>query len=452
MFLKIKNTHNIGGTVEAPPSKSYSHRAIIISSFTEGTSKIYNPLISEDTEASIKACKCLGAKIKYIKNEDKNYLEITGTEKIENFSKKPIDLKNSGTTLRVMTSIAGLSKNKVLLTGDSSLKNRPMETFLNALKPLGIKVKSLKNNGKPPIVIESGLVGGKTSIEGNVSSQFISSILMSGAITKNGVELEVTGEFVSRPYIKMTLDVMEKFGVYVEVKSSENEYLESENNGNDSMETTSFIVKPQKYHKTEFRVEGDYTSASYILSAIAILGGEVTIKNLFKESKQGDKLILDILKNMGADIIVKEDYVKLTSNGKLNGIDINLSNAPDLLPTVAVLGSLAKGNTKITGVKHGRFKETDRIKMCVSELRALKCDVKEYDNGMEIIGGVNSGIVDSHKDHRLAMAFSLIGLKYEVLVENGEVFNVSFPNFIEAMSEIGVDFELHKNKLLKTTN
>ncbi|MDR1820045.1 MAG: 3-phosphoshikimate 1-carboxyvinyltransferase, partial [Methanobrevibacter sp.] len=309
MFLKIKNTHNIGGTVEAPPSKSYSHRAIIIASFTKGTSKIYNPLISEDIEASIKACKCLGAKIKYIKNEDKNYLEITGTEKIENFSKKPIDLKNSGTTLRVMTSIAGLSKNKVLLTGDNSLKNRPMKTFLNALRPLGIKVKSLKNNGKPPIVIESGLVGGKTSIEGNISSQFISSILMSGAITKNGVKLEVTGEFVSKSYTKMTIDVMEKFGVYVEVKSSENEYLESENN-NDNIETTSFIVKPQKYHKTDFRVEGDYTSASYILSAIAILGGEVTIKNLFKESKQGDKLILDILTKMGAEITVKEDHVK----------------------------------------------------------------------------------------------------------------------------------------------
>jgi 3-phosphoshikimate 1-carboxyvinyltransferase len=444
VFLKVKNIDNIGGTVEAPPSKSYSHRAIIISSFANGVSRIFNPLISEDTEASIKVCKCLGANIEYIKNEDNNYLKIIGTEKIENLSKKPIDLKNSGTTLRIMTSIAGLSKNKVLLTGDNSLKNRPMEIFLNALKPLGINIKSMKGNGKPPIIVESGFIGGKTSIEGNVSSQFISSILISGAISKNGVELEIKGDFVSKPYVKMTLDVMKKFGVNVEVKESENESLEF-----DKDDSIFFIVKPQKYYSSDFIVEGDYSSASYILSAVAILGGKITIKNLFKDSKQGDKLILEILKKMGANIIAIEDSITLVSDGKLNGIDINLSDAPDLLPTVAVLGSLAEGRTRITGVKHGRFKETDRIKMCTLELKELECEVKEFDDGMEIIGGVNSGIVNSHKDHRLAMAFSLIGLKYDILVEDGEVFDISFPNFIEAMSEIGVDLELHKNKLLK---
>lgn len=437
MFLRVKNVNNIGGTVEAPPSKSYTHRAIIISSFTSGTSRIFNPLISEDTEASIKACKCFGAKIKH----ENNYLKIIGTEKIENLSKRPIDLKNSGTTLRIMTSIAGLSKNKVLLTGDNSLKNRPMKPFLNALEPLGINVTSIKNNGKPPIIIESGLIGGKTSIEGNVSSQFISSILMSGAISKNGVELEVKGDFVSKPYINMTLDVMEKFGVEVETKSSDDE------SSND--ESTFFIVKPQKYSNSDFTVEGDYSSASYLLSVVAILGGKITVKNLFKDSKQGDKLILDILKEMGVEIVVTEDTVTLMSNGNLNGIDINLSNAPDLLPSVAVLGALAKGKTKITGVKHGRFKETDRIKMCTQELKALNCEVKENDDGMEIIGGINSGIINSHNDHRLAMAFSLIGLKHDILVENGEAYDVSFPNFIEIMSEIGVDLELHKNKLLR---
>ncbi|MDR2624465.1 MAG: 3-phosphoshikimate 1-carboxyvinyltransferase [Methanobrevibacter sp.] len=438
MFLEVKNINKIEGTVEAPPSKSYSHRAIIIASFTNGVSRIFNPLISEDTEASIKACKCFGAKIEQVKNKDNSYLEIIGTTKIENLSKKPIDLKNSGTTLRIMTSIAGLSENKVLLTGDSSLKNRPMETLLKALRPLGINVKSIKNNGKPPIIIESGLVGGKTSIEGDVSSQFISSILIAGTMSKNGVELEVKGDFVSKPYIKMTLYVMKKFGVDIGLKSSDNKD-----------NSIFFIVKPQKYSNSDFIVEGDYSSASYILSAVAILGGKVTIKNLFRDSKQGDKLIIDILRDMGTEIMATEDSVTLISDGKLNGIDINLSDAPDLLPTVAVLGALANGKTTITGVKHGRFKETDRIKMCALELKTLECEVTEFDDGMEIIGGVNSGIVNSHKDHRLAMAFSLIGLKHSILVEDGEVFDVSFPNFIETMNEIGVDLELHRNKLLK---
>jgi 3-phosphoshikimate 1-carboxyvinyltransferase len=439
LFLKVKNINKVGGTVEAPPSKSYSHRAIIIASFTNGVSKIFNPLISEDTKASINACKCFGAKIKY---KDNSYLEIIGTEKIENLSKKPINLKNSGTTLRIMTSIAGLSKNKVLLTGDNSLKNRPMKTFLNALKPLGVNVKSIKNNGKPPIIIESGFIGGETSIEGNISSQFISSILISGAISKNGVELEVKGEFVSRPYINMTLDIMEKFGADVKVKPSDNK------SSND--ESIFFMVKPQKYSNSDFTVEGDYSSASYLLSVVAILGGRITVKNLFKDSKQGDKLILDILKEMGAKIVAtEENMVILTSDGNLNGIKINLTNAPDLLPTVAVLGALAKGKTIITGVKHGRFKETDRIKICAYELKALNCEVKENDDGMEIIGGISSGIINSHNDHRLAMAFSLIGLKHDILVENGEIYDVSFPKFIEAMSEIGVDLELHKNKLLR---
>ena len=170
-----------------------------------------------------------------------------------------------------------------------------------------------------------------------------------------------------------------------------------------------------------------------MLAAVAIYGGKAKILNLFKDSKQGDKLILDILRQMGAKIEISDDYVE---------IDVNLSNAPDLLITVAILAALANGTTNITGVKHARVKETDRIDTTCRELEKLGCNLKEFEDGMSIEGGIHSGTVDSHKDHRLAMAFSLVGLKHDIEITNGEVFDVSFPNFIEAMAEIGVELEL----------
>ena len=179
-----------------------------------------------------------------------------------------------------------------------------------------------------------------------------------------------------------------------------------------------------------------------MLAAVAIYGGNAKILNLFKNSKQGDKLILNILKKMGAKIEIFDDYVEISSEGNLKGIDVDLSNAPDLLITVAILAALADGTTNITDVKHARVKETDRIATTCSELKKLGCKLKEFEDGMSIEGGIRSGVVDSHKDHRLAMAFSLVGLKHDIEIKNGEVFDVSFPNFIEAMSEIGVELEL----------
>ena len=179
-----------------------------------------------------------------------------------------------------------------------------------------------------------------------------------------------------------------------------------------------------------------------MLAAIAINRGHAKVLNLFKNSKQGDKVILEILEKMGAEITVHDDYVEITSDGILKGIDINLSNAPDLLITVAVLAAMAEGTTNITGVKHARVKETDRIDTTCKQLRKLDCKLEEFEDGMSITGGVYGGIVDSCGDHRLAMAFSLIGLKHDIEIINGEVFDVSFPNFIEAMAEIGLELEL----------
>jgi len=455
MILKVKNVSNIGGTVKAPPSKSYTHRAVIIASLAEGVSNLYDPLSSEDTLASVNACRTFGADIDTSNfnslgnnpNSD-SFWKITGVngiKELSNSSDGPIDLKNSGTTLRIMTSVAGLSKNGAVFTGDDSLKTRPMNMLLEALKPLGVNTKSLQNNGKPPIAIEPGFVGGKTSIDGSVSSQFISSILIAGTVSEKGINLEVKGDFISQPYVAMTLDVMEKFGI--EIESDLFTKHENCNMEYKKCSSTTFSIKPQKYKATGYVIEGDYSSASYLLGAVAILGGKITVKNLFGGSKQGDKLILDILEKMGAKVEVDSDSVTLISDGNLKGIDVDLHDAPDLLPTVSALGALVNGKTTITGVKHARYKETDRIAKCAEELAKLGCKIKENEDGMEIIGGIDlekssSNRVTSHNDHRLAMAFSLIGLKYDILIEKGDVFNVSFPNFIEAMAEIGVELGL----------
>lgn len=441
MILKVKNISQIGGVVKAPPSKSYSHRAVILASLAKGTSRLYDMLYSEDTLASIRVCEALGAEIR--KKQD--YLEVTGTAGcLHNSSDSAIDLANSGTTLRLMTSVSALADNEVTLTGDESLKTRPMGMLMDALLPLGVETESLNDNDKAPILIRPGYQGGETNIMGNVSSQFISSIIISSPLSDKGVTLYVLPEFKSKPYVNMTLDIMRKFGV----KVLKGYYLKHESCDklNQSCRIDEFKVRKQAYVGCDYTVEGDYSSASYLLALIAINGGKARILNLFRDSKQGDKFILDILQQMGATVVRGEDYVEIASEGRLNAIDVDLSNAPDLLITVAVLAAMAEGTTNITGVAHARVKETDRIDTTCRELEKLGCKLVEREDGMSITGGVKGGSVDSHGDHRLAMAFSLIGLRHDIRITNGEVFDVSFPNFIEAMDELGFELELEDDE------
>lgn len=454
MKLKVNKIPYIEGEVFAPSSKSYTHRAVILASLASGTSKLYYPLISDDTMATIGACRIMGADI----NQYSSYLEIKGTGGNIKASFKPhifgvepepiIYLGNSGTSLRLLTSVAALSENEINFTGDESLQTRPMDDLLNALKPLGVKTNS--NNGKAPIEILPGFEGGETSISGSISSQFISSILISAPLSTKGVKLNVLPEFVSKPYVDMTIDIMNKFNVDVEVDKS----VKHDDCSKDyqSCSSVEYNIPPQKYNNCEYIIEGDYSSSSYLLGACGTCGGELTVLNLFKDSKQGDKVIIDILKEMGADISIFEDSVTIKSDGNLKGIEVDLSNAPDLLITVAVLGALASGETKITGVKHSRFKETDRISSTCEELIKCGCVVEEFEDGMTIKGQTISTdkelVVNSHKDHRLAMAFTLIGLKYNITIEEGDAFTVSFPNFMEKMEQLNVNLNLEFDKTI----
>lgn len=425
MKLEIQKTELIEGTIKAPPSKSYTHRAIIIATLAEGKSTLNDPLLSEDTLASKDACIALGCKIK----EENGKLIVHGSGGSLKTPEDVLNLKNSGTTLRIMTSVASLAPQYTVLTGDSSLRTRPMQDLLDALKGLSVTAISTRGNGKPPICIKSGFKGGLTQIKGDVSSQFISSILIASPHAENPVDLIIKGDFISKPYVDMTVDVMEKFGVHP----------------NYSKQNNSFHIEPQTYRTRDYTIEGDYSSASYIIGAAAALESRVKIKNLFEDSKQGDMQILDIVREMGAHVKFKKDEVVIRGHGKLNGVEVSLENSPDLLPTVAALGAIAEGETRITNVEHARYKETDRIHTCALELSKLGVQLKEKKDGLLIEGGARGGIVNSHGDHRLVMALSLVGLKVgNVRVENASVYDVSFPDFPQNMKKLGCNIEVIK--------
>jgi 3-phosphoshikimate 1-carboxyvinyltransferase len=422
MEIEVKKAENIEGVVNAPPSKSYSHRAFIIASLAEGKSHIKYPLYSEDTNATIESCRAFGTKIEVKRSE----CIIQGTCGRLKTPDNVLDVKNSGTTLRLISSLASLAPHYTIITGDSSLRKRPMQDLIQSLEKIGVNIHSTRANGMAPIIVKGGIKGGRTVIRGDVSSQFISSILITAPYADNPVKLEIQGKFISQPYVDMTLDIMKDFAVDVEHEYTTKNPL-----------SHIFHVEPQKYRGIDYTVEGDYSSASYLIAAGAALKSDLTVKNLNTNSKQGDRFILDIVKRMGCDVDQSEKAVQIKGHGELHGADVNLKNTPDLLPTVAALGAIADGTTRITGAEHARFKETDRIHTCALELAKLGVSVEEKNDGLIIEGGVKGGIVDSHNDHRLVMALYLVGLKSgNVKIQNASVYDVSFPNFIEVMENL----------------
>lgn len=423
MDLKVDKVNKVEGTIKAPASKSYSHRAFIAAALAEGQSILYDPLYSEDTIATLEACEKLGALFQ--RYPDKCIVQ--GTAGYIRTPENVVDVKNSGTSVRILSSIAAIAPraNFTIFTGDESLRKRPMQDLMDALENLGVYVLSSQNNGTPPIIVKGGFDGGETDINGSVSSQFISSILMAAPYSKNPVTLNVRGTFVSKPYVSMTLSVMSKFGITFEYDTT------------NVPEYSSYYIEPQKYEATEYTIEGDYSSSSYLIAAAAMLPSDIIIKNLYADSMQGDKIILDIVEKMGANVEISDNEVHITSDGNLKAYDINLENAPDLLPTVAVLMAQADGTSVISGVEHARYKETDRVHNCAIELENVGVEVEENIDGIVIKSKPTGGTVDSHLDHRFVMAFYVLGLKIgNINIKDAACYDVSFPNFLELMNQI----------------
>jgi 3-phosphoshikimate 1-carboxyvinyltransferase len=409
------------GTVRLPPSKSYTHRAVLMASLAQGESKVSNALFSRDTKATIAACKAMGAKME----QSDSTLRITGTKPM--IPDDVVNVENSGTTLRFMTSaFAAAPDGYVVLTGDSSIRKRPMQPLLDTLGELGVEAWSARKNGCAPVVVKAGGIrGGSATIRGDVSSQFVSSLLISAPMSAQDTSIGVA-DAVSRPYIEATLTLSRRFGVKV---------------GREGY-TRFDVMAGQSYAHADFTVPADFSSASFIVAAVGLVGGKVILQDLNPELPQGDSAILKIASGMGVKVQQGEDSVTIEADGgKLKGGTFNLGDTPDLLPVVAALALRCDSPVEVVGTAHARFKETDRIAILAMELSKLGVNVEERQDGMKIIPGgeMKRVVLDAHDDHRMFMAFSLASMLVPggIPVVGAESLDVSYPSFLEDIERLG---------------
>jgi 3-phosphoshikimate 1-carboxyvinyltransferase len=419
----------LSGEIAAPPSKSYTHRAFMIALLAKGESRIAKPLLGHDTMATIEGVKALGAEV--IRRGD--VWVVRGTAGRIKPSTNLIDARNSGTTIRLLSAISALSPRMVRLTGDDSIQRRPMGPLIEALAAMGAKARCEGAGGRPPVVVGGGLRGGDVEITGGVSSQFISAILLAAPYAKEDVKLTITEELRSKPYIEITLELLELAGARVK----------------HDRKLTEFDVKGgQTLRPIDLTIPGDFSSAALVLGAAAVTGSTIRVSNLDVKSAQGDKRILNLLDEFGADVRVRGKTVEISSDGKLCGIEADCGDNPDLVPVLAVLGSVADGRTRLMNIPHLRFKETDRLRAVSTELRKLGAEIEELPDELKIDGvkQLKGSSLNSYGDHRMAMAFAIAGLvaRGETIVDGAESIPVSYPSFVEDMRKLGAKMELVK--------
>ena len=414
-MIEITPKSKINAVVSINGSKSVTHRALIVSALAEGQSVLEEFLSCEDTLYTLEALRHMGVDISI----DNNKVIVNGTG--GNFPlieiKKEIFLGNAGTSYRLLLSTAALGRGEYVFTGIPRMLERPIGDLVAALKTLGVKAECVGKEGYPPVLIKAnGIKGGSVKIQGNISSQYLSSLLLAAPYSQNDVEIEVIGELVSRPYIDVTIDVMQAFGIRIE-----------NNNYSDFK-----IASQNKYSSRRFIVDGDVSSASYFWGAAAITGGTAVTNNIHPyTTRQGDIVLLDILEKMGCHV-KKEDNRVTVKGGALKGVDVDMGALPDMVPTMAAIALFAEGQTTIRNVAHLRYKESDRIGDTVTEWRKLGCRIDETDDGLIIQGGyeLQGAEIDPHNDHRLAMSLAMVGLKVPgVRIIDEKCVDKSFPTF-----------------------
>jgi 3-phosphoshikimate 1-carboxyvinyltransferase len=424
-LLNVKPS-KLAGEVVAPPSKSYTHRAFAVGLLAKGESRITDPLIGLDTKATIDAAEILGAKISNIRET----WVVHGTGGNLKPKTDLIDAQNSGTTIRIMSAIAALSRKPIRLTGDESIKTRPMGPLIEALVKLGAKGKCEGPNGRPPVVVGEGLVGGDIEITGAVSSQFISALLIACPYAREDVTLSVAEEPRSKPYIEITLEVLGAVGAKIRRNKSFTDFK---------------IDGRQVFSPLELKIPGDFSSAAFVLGAAALTESTVRVSNLNVRGVQGDRRIVELLREFGADVKVRGETVEVTGAG-LTGIEADCSDNPDLVPILSVLGAVADGRTRLTNIHHLRFKETDRLRALATELRKLGANVEELPDEIRLNGvkQLKEAKLQSYGDHRMAMALSVAGLvaKGETVVDGAESIPVSYPSFVEDMRKLGAQLKV----------
>jgi len=417
MTKEIQPRKRVEATLTLPGSKSFTHRALIAAALAAGESRLTNALKAEDTELTAQALARLGADIRW----QDSTVRVAGRGGRLLPVAEPIHLGNSGTSMRFLTALAALGQGQYVLTGGPRLCERPMGELLAALQQLGVKALSQRDNGCPPVVVMGGLTGGQARLSGAVSSQYLSALLFIGPLAPQGLEIEVTGELVSRPYVNMTLEVLGEFGI--------SHYREGYRYFR--------VLGGQQYAPQDYEIEGDASSASYFWAAAALTGGRVTITNLSLESCQGDIDFLSVLARLGCRLDSAPAGLTV-QGGPLHGIEVNMANMPDLVPTLAVLAAFAWGETVITGVAHLRHKESDRLAAVAAELGKMGIEVRETADGLIIQGGRPRGAeIETYQDHRLAMSFAVAGLGVQgMAIKDPGCVAKSFPEFWDFLERL----------------
>ena len=421
----VKKTEKLNGEVCAPPSKSYTQRMLVAGALSAGDSKISAPLLSDDTEATLRAVIALGAKV----SKEEECWTVTGANPLEN-AKTPIDCGESGATLRFMIPVAALADDPSTLLFHASIERRPIQPLIKSLGDLGANVHLKKIGGKDAVFVEGGgILGGATSIPGDVSSQFISGLMFACPLGKVDTEITLTSPLESVDYVKMTDEVLSRHGVRVEIYDNFKRIL---------------IPGNQTYKPVDSKVPGDFSSSAFMLAAAAVTTSAVVVTNLDYKGVQGDKAILAVLKEMGAVGKVCEGSVEIDgTSSQLEPFNVDAKNIPDLVPVCAALACFANGTSKITNAKRLRLKESDRLSSLQSELSKMGARITLDADSLTIKGPSNlrGAVIDPHKDHRIAMACAVaaLGAEGETTILNASCVRKSYPQFFTHLKQLGAE-------------
>jgi len=406
------SSSEINGKIATPPSKSYTIRSLMCAALADGESHILNPLTSDDTEAATEVLGQVGVNV----NKERGYWRVRG----DNLHKPEGDLfcRDSAATLRFMTAISSLIPGGCRLVPGPSLARRPIEPLLEALAQLGLQCRLEDKT----VLIDGGhLQGGTVQLPGNISSQFITALLLIAPLAETGITIKLTTPPGSKPYLKMTLDCLKKFGIAVEATDN----------------LMQFKVSRQDYEPAEYTVEGDWSSASYLLALGAVLG-QVEVTSLNRHSFQGDRIMLNLLQAMGAEVIMNESSVTVRKS-RLEAITADLSDCIDLLPTLAVLAAVADGESRFSGISRARLKESNRVLALREGLARMGVPVTEEEDRLIITGTQPVGAaIDSFGDHRIAMAFSILGsVAGDTTIDGAKCVAKTYPDFWQVFKKLG---------------
>lgn len=417
--LTIVPSGPLHARIRPPGSKSITNRALICAALAKGESRLTGALESEDTQVMVDSLQRIGLRVDH--DVTSATVEVAGQGGQWPNKEAELFIGNSGTSVRFLTAMLAVGEGRYRLDGVPRMRQRPIGDLVASLRRLGADLECENNDNCPPVIVRAaGLPGGRTQIRGDVSSQFLSALLMAAPYARSGVVIEVDGELVSKPYVEMTFAVMKSFGI------------EAERRG------WSEIAVPQgRYRGCAYDVEPDASAASYFWGAAAVTGGRVTVEGLTRQALQGDVRFVDALEQMGCRVIEEAGAITI-EGGELRGVDIDMNDISDTVQTLAVVALFANGPTRIRNVAHIRHKETDRIGDLATELRKLGAEVQEFEDGLEITPRPLHGAqLATYNDHRMAMSFALAGLKQSgVVIENPACTAKTYPRFFEDLDRL----------------